>query len=62
VAELIRAERPGDTPEPEVLAAVLLEFNDRMLERFISGGQLTRAQLIEGAAAVWLSTIYGENR
>lgn len=57
VAELIRAQRPGDVPAPEVLAAVLLEFNDRMLERFIVGGQLTRAQLIEGAAAVWLSTI-----
>jgi AcrR family transcriptional regulator len=62
VAELIRAQRPGNAPEPEVLAAVLLEFNDRMLERFITGGQLTRAQLIEGAATVWLSTIYGENR
>lgn len=62
VTELIRAQRPGDVPAPEVLAAVLLEFNDRMLERFIVGGQLTRAQLIEGAAAVWLSTIYGEYR
>ncbi|MGK2866759.1 MAG: TetR/AcrR family transcriptional regulator [Mycobacterium sp.] len=62
VAALIRAERSGDSPAPEVLAAVLLEFNDRMLERFILGGQLTRAQLIEGAAAVWLSTIYGETR
>ncbi|MCF6387019.1 TetR/AcrR family transcriptional regulator [Mycobacterium sp. MBM] len=62
VTELIRAERPTGSPEPEVLAAVLLEFNDRMLERFISGGQLTREQLIDGAAAVWLSTIYGENR
>ncbi len=62
VAELIRAERPGSPPDPTVLAAVLLEFNDRMLERFILGGSLTREQLIEGAAAVWLSTIYGENR
>jgi AcrR family transcriptional regulator len=62
VAGLIRAERPGDSPEPEVLAAVLLEFNDRMLERFILGGPLTRTQLIEGAAAVWLSTIYGQPR
>ena len=62
VAELIRAERRGDAPHPSVLATVLLEFNDRMLERFIVGGQLTREQLIEGAAAVWLSTIYGEIR
>lgn len=62
VAELIRAERAVDTPDPEVLAAVLLEFNDRMLERFILGGTLTRDQLIDGAATVWLSTIYGVDR
>jgi AcrR family transcriptional regulator len=59
VAALIRAERPGDTPDAEVLAAVLLEFNDRMLERLVLGGPLTRTQLTDGAAAVWLSTIYG---
>lgn len=62
VAALIRQERPSDNPDAEVLAAVLLEFNDRMLERFILGGALSRAQLIDGAAAVWLSTIYGETR
>jgi len=62
VAALIRAERPGDSPTPEVLAAVLLEFNDRMVERFLFGGALTREQLIDGAAAVWLSTIYGDGR
>ena len=58
VAELIRAERTS--PDPEVLAAVLLELNDRLLERFILGGRLSREQLLDGAAAVWLSTIYGE--
>lgn len=62
VARLIAVERPSGSTDPEVLAAVLLEFNDRILERYIAGGPLTRAQLIEGAAAVWLSTIYGENR
>ncbi len=62
VAELIRAERAADAPDPEVLAAVLLEFNDRMVERFLFGGALTRDQLIDGAAAVWLSTIYGDRR
>lgn len=62
VAELIRAERVVDTPDPEVLASVLLEFNDRMLERLLLGGTLTRDQLIDGAAAVWLSTIYGGSR
>lgn len=60
VAELIRSER--DAPDPEVLATVLLEFNDRLLERFILGGRLSREQLLDGAAAVWLSTIFGELR
>ncbi|MGW0157920.1 TetR/AcrR family transcriptional regulator [Mycobacterium sp. NPDC003323] len=60
VAELIRAER--ESPDPEVLAAVLLELNDRLLERFILGGSLTREQLLDGAAAVWLGTIYGQLR
>ena len=60
VAALISVER--ESPDPEVLASVLLEFNDRLLERFIIGGGLSREQLLEGAAAVWLSTIYGERR
>ena len=45
-----------------MLATVLLEFNDRLLERFILGGRLSREQLLDGAAAVWLSTIFGELR
>lgn len=51
---------PLDTvPDPRVLALVLLEFNDRIIERFILGGPLSRAELTHGAAAVWLSTVYG---
>ncbi|MGH3639905.1 MAG: TetR/AcrR family transcriptional regulator [Mycobacterium sp.] len=63
VAEMIRVDRAADrAPEgadAEVLASVLLEFNDRMLERLTLGGSLSREQLMDGAAAIWLSTIYG---
>ena len=65
VAAMIRADRAaGRAPEgldASVLASVLLEVNDRMLERLTLGGGLTRAQLHDGAAAIWLSTIYGIN-
>lgn len=57
VADLIAAQRTS--PNPQVLALVLLEFNDRIIERFVLGGPLSRAELTEGAAAVWLSTVYG---
>lgn len=57
VADLIAVQRA--VPNPQVLALVLLEFNDRIIERFVLGGPLSRAELTEGAAAVWLSTVYG---
>ena len=41
------------------MASVLLEFNDRLLERLTLGGTLTRQQLRDGAAAVWLRSVYG---
>jgi hypothetical protein len=60
---MIRADRlAGRAPDgldADVLASVLLEFNDRLLERLTLGGSLSREQLMDGAAAVWLSTIYG---
>ncbi|HET7741773.1 MAG TPA: TetR/AcrR family transcriptional regulator [Mycobacterium sp.] len=63
VAEMIRADRAaGRAPagvDAEVLASVLLEFNDRLLERLTLGGTLTREQLMDGAATVWLRSIYG---
>lgn len=63
VAGMIRAERAaGAAPEgldATVLASMLLEFNDRMLERLTLGGPLTRPQLMDGAAAIWLGAIYG---
>ena len=63
VAAMIRADRAaGRAPEgldAAVLASILLDVNGRMLERLTLGGALTRAQLIDGTAAVWLSTVYG---
>lgn len=63
VAEMIRADREaGRAPagvDAEVLASVLLEFNDRLLERLTLGGALTPEQLMDGATVVWLRSIYG---
>lgn len=63
VAAMIRADRAaGLAPQglaAEVLASMLLEFNDRLLERLTLGGPLTREQLMDGAATIWLNTIYG---
>ena len=66
VADMITAERAsGAAPagtDPTALASVLLELNDRMLERLALGGALDREQLVEAVVAVWLHTIYGEVR
>jgi TetR/AcrR family transcriptional regulator, ethionamide resistance regulator len=63
VAAMIRAERrAGRAPEgldATVLATLLLEFNDRMLERLTVGGPLSREQLTEGVVTIWLRAIYG---
>ena len=63
VASVIAAERDDgrapDGPEPQVLASLLMELNDRLVERVIVGGTLTRRQLLEGAEAMWMGTIYG---
>ena len=63
IAAMIRADRAaGRAPaglDADVLAAVLLEVNDRLLERLTLGGRLTPEQLRDGAAAIWLSSIYG---
>jgi AcrR family transcriptional regulator len=54
-----RAGRAPDGLDSRVLASVLLEFNDRLLERLSLGGSLSRGQLMDGAATVWLNTIFG---
>ena len=63
VADMIRAERAAGTAPsgvaPEVLASVLLELNDRLLERLTLGGPLSRDDLMAGGTAVWLNAIYG---
>ena len=63
VAGMIRADRAAgrapDGLDADVLATVLLEFNDRLLERLTLGGPLSREQLMDGASAIWLSSIYG---
>ena len=64
LAAMIATERAdgqaADGPPPDVLAATLLEFNDRLLERHTLGGRLSREQLIDGAHTVWTSTLYGQ--
>jgi len=61
VAALIEAERPGSA-NATALAGVLLELNDRMLERLALGGPLEREQLVDAVVTIWLRTIYGEVR
>ncbi|WP_448509858.1 TetR family transcriptional regulator [Mycolicibacterium thermoresistibile] len=62
VAAMIEDERvEGRAPagcDPVVLASALLEFNDRLLERFTAGTALSRQRLRDGAEAVWLGSIY----
>jgi AcrR family transcriptional regulator len=66
VASMIEAERAsGAAPagaDATALASVLLELNDRMLERLALGGSLGREQMVEALVVVWLHTIYGEVR
>lgn len=63
VTAMIRAERESgaapDGIDATVLATVLLEVNDRLLERLTFGGPLSRRQLADGAAAIWLGAVYG---
>ncbi|WP_205473267.1 TetR/AcrR family transcriptional regulator [Nocardioides sp. SYSU D00038] len=63
VAEMIRGERAAgrapDGVDAAALASVLLELNDRMLERLALGGPLEREELVAAVVQVWLRTIYG---
>ncbi|OLP03562.1 TetR family transcriptional regulator [Mycolicibacterium porcinum] len=63
VSTVITAERAAgrapDGVDAAVLAGLLMEFNDRLIERFILGGPLSRRQLLEGAEAMWMGSIYG---
>lgn len=63
IAAMIDAERAGghapSGPAAEILAGLLLELNDRILERFTLGGPRSRDELVIGAETIWLHTIYG---
>lgn len=65
VAGMIAAERDGGRapggPQAELLAGILLEFNDRLLERYTVGGRLARDELLTAAETVWLRTIYADD-
>lgn len=37
---------------------MLLDFDDRLMERYTPGGRLTRAELLAGAESGWLGPIY----
>lgn len=62
IADMIRSERAAGVAPPgldaTVLATVLLEFNGQLLERLTLGGPLSREQLLDGAAAIWLGSVY----
>jgi AcrR family transcriptional regulator len=63
VAELIRAEREAgaapDGPDPAVLASVLLDLNDRAIERQLTDSGLAKDEHLEAVLQIWLRTIYG---
>jgi AcrR family transcriptional regulator len=63
LAQMIRAERTAgrapDGPDPVALATMLLELNDRALERLVRGGSLSIEQETEAVTAIWLRAIYG---
>ena len=63
LVERITGEREaGRAPEgadAEALASVLLELNDRMLERLALGGDVPRETLVETVVSIWLRSIYG---
>ncbi|QIG45480.1 TetR/AcrR family transcriptional regulator [Nocardioides anomalus] len=61
VAAFIEAQRPG-VADATALASVLLELNDRMLERLALGGPLDRERLVGAVVTIWLRTIHGEVR
>lgn len=66
VAEMITAERAAgrapDGVDATSVATVLLELNDRMLERLALSGGESRPQLQEAVVEIWLRTIYGRTQ
>jgi AcrR family transcriptional regulator len=54
------AGRAPDGVPSAALASVLLELNDRMLERLALGGRLEREELVETVVHIWTRSIYGD--
>ncbi|HET7736523.1 MAG TPA: TetR/AcrR family transcriptional regulator [Nocardioidaceae bacterium] len=65
VADLIRAERAAgrapDGADASALATVLLDLNDRALERWLSGTGPERDTHLDALVSVWLRSIYGSS-
>ena len=63
LADIIESERASGAAPAGVdathLASVLLELNDRMLERLALGGPLEHEDLLASVVAIWVNTIYG---
>lgn len=63
VADLIRAERAAGNAPPgadaSALATVLLDLNDRALERWLSGTGPDKATHVDTLVSVWVRSIYG---
>ena len=66
VAAVIDAERTAgrapdgpDVPTATALAGMLLELNDRALERLARGGPPSRDEQVATVVHIWLSSIYG---
>ena len=61
VADLVRSERSAgratEGPDALALATMLLELNDRALERLVQG-DLPRADLVDTIVAIWVSTLF----
>jgi AcrR family transcriptional regulator len=63
IAGMIIAERSAGTAiagvEADALAAVLLDLNDRAVERYALGGGPEREQHIDALTSIWVRAIYG---
>lgn len=61
VADLVRTERAAGRapagPDPDALASMLLELNDRALER-LTLGTLDRDTLVEAVVSIWVRSIF----
>lgn len=66
IAAMIASERTGGNApagaDADALASVLLELNDRSIERYALGDGPARALHIDALTSIWVRTIYGGHR